>query len=359
MNEQQDKQLQVDRNDQDISFKEIILKIKSWFGYIKAQWWKILIVAIIGGALGLTYRYFQPNTYTAKLSFVVEEGKSSSGGLASLAGQFGIDVGSIGGSNTGLLSGENLLLFLKSTSLARETLLSAYDSASNYSLADKYADQYKLRSKWANDEKVGTKVYFPVRTQQPYTRLQDSLVHVIINKILKKELSVVRPEKKATFISVEAKMRDELLSKFFCERIVQKATERYVQSKTKRQQINVDRLQRRADSIGAVLNNKTYYSAAEQEKVLDVNPGSRTATVTAEVSIRDKLMLTTIYGEVVKNLEIAKVQLSQETPTIQIVDNPELPIRDEKSGKLFSIIIFAFVFVIFSVVFYTLKFSKY
>jgi hypothetical protein len=328
----------IDNNTEEVSLDEMKKKFKSTLNYLFSQWWKILIIAIIGAASGYFYAKSKPISYSANLSFVVEEGKSSSGGLSSLAGQFGIDIGSTN-TGSGLLFGENLLLFLKSTSLVREVLLSPYDSSKNYSLADEYANKYKLRKRWLESEKIGKEVFFPVFVNQPFSRLQDSLLQIIGLSIIKKELVVQRPEKKATFILVQANIRDELLSKYFCERLVQKATERYVQSKIKRQKANVDRLQKRADSIGAVLNNKTFNNASDLEKVLDVNPAARTATVGAEVSSRDKMMLTTIYGEVVKNLELAKVQLIQETPTIQIVDGVELPLTIvKKSGMVYFII---------------------
>jgi hypothetical protein len=172
--------------------------------------------------------------------------------------------------------------------------------------------------------------------------LQDSLLQGIVSQILKKELSVDRPEKKATFIVVQTLMKDELLSKLYCERLVQKATEIYVQSKIKRQKINVERLQKRCDSIEAILNNKTFVNATDQEKILDINPAERRAIVSAELSSRDKIMLLNIYGEIMKNLEIAKIQLSQETPTIQIVDTVSLPLPILKISKLISIIIGGF-----------------
>jgi hypothetical protein len=50
--------------------------------------------------------------------------------LASLAGQFGVDVGGASGSAV-VLSGDNILLYFKSESLAREVLLSKYDSTGN------------------------------------------------------------------------------------------------------------------------------------------------------------------------------------------------------------------------------------
>jgi hypothetical protein len=135
---------------------------------------------------------------------------------------------------------------------------------------------------------------------------------------------------------VSTTMNDELLSKYYCERLVSSAIARYIDIKTERQNKNIVRLQKRADSISALLNMKTYSTAVAQERTLDINPALRsTATVPSEVIGRDKAMLGTIYAEIVKNLEVSKVALSQETPVIQIIDDVRLPLKKNVSSKIF------------------------
>jgi uncharacterized protein involved in exopolysaccharide biosynthesis len=55
-------------------------------------------------------------------------------------------------------------------------------------------------------------------------------------------------------------------------------------------------------------------------------------------------MLATVYAEVVKNLELAKFTLSQETPVIQIVDESNLPLQKNKENKILTTILVAFLF---------------
>ncbi|OYZ43456.1 MAG: hypothetical protein B7Y19_09715, partial [Sphingobacteriales bacterium 24-40-4] len=94
----------------------------------------------------------------------------------------------------------------------------------------------------------------------------------------------------------------------------------------------------RADSIGLLLNKKTYSASEANSVMLDVNPAYPTANVGLELKQRDKLVLQTIYAEIVKNLEISRTMLIQETPTFQIVDEPELPLKKNRTGYLVSII---------------------
>ena len=337
-------------NSDEISLKELIQKIKIWVDYLKTQWIKIALVGFIGGCIGFVYAWVQPINYTAKISFIVEEGKSSSGGgLAALAGQFGFDVS--GGAGNSIIAGDNILLYLKSESLVRATLLSPFDSSKNYSLADKFADVYELRKSWQKNEKIGT-VYFPSNAVN-FSLQQDSLLKGIISSILLKQLSVDRPEKKATFITAQVTFKDQILAKLFCERLVYITTEKYVDIKTTRQKNNVNKLQFRADSLEFALNRKTYTSNDALKKLMDLNPLFRAEATNVEISGRDKLVLQTIYGEIVKNLEIARVTLNQETPVIQVVDSPYLPLKKEKKSRLTFAVIFSFLFV-FGIVSYLL-----
>ena len=98
-------------------------------------------------------------------------------------------------------------------------------------------------------------------------------------------------------------------------------------------------LQRKADSLAAVLNNKTYSAAASQQSLVDANPALKTNIIGSEISTRDKTMAATIFAEVVKNLELSKTLLNQETPVIQVVDQSTFPLEKEKVSKLKSLIL--------------------
>ena len=107
--------------------------------------------------------------------------------------------------------------------------------------------------------------------------------------------------------------------------------------------MNVAKLQLRADSLAALLNNKTFVASTTQQSLVDANPALRTAPIAAEISSREKTMAATIFGEVVKNLELSKTLLSQETPVIQLVNQSRLPLKRETVSKLKSLLIGGFL----------------
>lgn len=295
--------------------------------YLWTQKFKIGLACIVGALLGLLIAWKWPVSYTARLSFVVEESKGSGGGLlSSLAGSFGFDLGTLGGSSGGVLAGDNVLQLLVSQRMLKETFLTPFDSRPNYTLADRYADVYKLKEDWRKKE-TDPVVMFPP-TPEKYTRLQDSLLHIILEETSEKRVSVGKPDKKLSFFELNATMKDDRLASLFTQRLIDQATKFYIETKTKSARLNIEKLQHRADSIGSLLNRRTYSSAAAT--VLDANPGYVTATVNSEVQERDKRVMQTYYAEIIKNLEVSRTMLTQQTPTFQVVDSPELPLKKNR-----------------------------
>lgn len=322
----------------EFSFKKVIGEQWDNVLYLWTKKLNLLLFGVIGALFGIAYAWFKPVTYTSRLSFVVEESKAGGGSLLSgLAGQLGFDLGGISGTG-GVLSGDNVQQLLRSHKMIKNTLLTPYaDSNNAISIADEYAGTTGLSEKWGKKYNEGKPVRFPGDSQN-YTRLQDSLLQVIIKRISDKELTVGKPDKKLSFFEATVTMHNEVLAQIFTNRLIEQASRFYIDTKTKRQRNNVNRLQARADSIGLLLNQKTYSASQANDIMLDLNPAYPTANVGVELKQRDKVVLQTIYAEIVKNLEISRTMLLQETPTFQIVDEPELPLKKNRTGYLISII---------------------
>jgi hypothetical protein len=287
---------------------------------------KGLAMALVIGALaGAFAAWYKSPTYTARLTFVVDDSKSmgGSGGLSALAGLAGLDLSNLGGAN-GVLAGDNVEELIKSRKLMQQTLGTPYDSTET--LADRYAAVYKLSGRWVKYSPDGKVIRFPLNGVNA-TRLQDSLLHEMVELILENDFGITKTDKKLSFFEVNTTMKDEKLAQLFCRRIIDASTGFFISTKTKRLRNNVERLQHIADSLGHILNHKTYASAAADQNIIDLNPAYSGANADIEVKQRDKTLLSSVYTETVKNLEASKTMLAQETPTVQIVDEPELPLK--------------------------------
>lgn len=312
----------------EVNLRTVILEIKSWIKIFRRNWLLFLICSLVGGGLGILYAKSKKRTYIADLTFVLDENKGGGlGAYAGIASQFGIDIG--GASSSGIFNGDNIIEFLKSRLMVEQTLLMPVDSNNSQSLADYYIDTYNLRKrlKIAPD----TKFILPATiNRENFSIRQDSILFLLYQKIIKENLIIGKKDKKLNFINLSVVSESEMFSKYFAERLVGKAADFYIKTKTKKSKSNVDLLQSKADSIEYLLNKKTYSAAYSQD--LNLNPARRVALVGSEVAIRDKAVLQTMYAEVVKNLELSRLAMVQETPIFQLVDSPILPLRSEKPG---------------------------
>lgn len=325
----------------EVSFKDVVLQLLDWWRFLLSKWLVIVIFGLAGGALGLTTAILSKPKYVGELTFVLEDSKPSPfSAYMGLASQFGIDLG--GASGGGVFEGDNIIEFLKSRLMIENTLLSPIElDGQKTTLADLYVKFNELHKKWAENERLKGLSFPPGVGREMFSRTQDSVLYEIHKHLLKDNLEVKKPDRKLNFISVKCTSLDEQFSKVFIERLVNKATEFYVKTKIQRSKVNVDRLQVVADSLELLLNRKTYALAVTKD--VNQNPARQVAGVKAEVESRDKLVLQTMYGEVIKNLELSKMTMEQETPVVQIVDTPILPLTTQKLGKAKGIVIGGFL----------------
>ena len=331
----------------EFSLREFSKNLRLLGKYIRKKWTYFALWAFVGGILGLAYNRLQNPSYTAECTFVLEEKSAGGGGLAGLASQFSFDLGGMTGSS--LFAGDNLLEIVPSKNIVEKVLLSKVDSNSNITLADLYLDFSKMKQSWSKNERLKNIGFINVKNSKEMSLLQDSILNVIYKQVIKGNLAIDWARKKASIIKVVVTSKNEQFSKYMTERVVNEAMVLYVDLKTATSQINVNRLQKRADSLLTLLNNKSYQTAESQ--VLNANPALKQVLVPTEIGMRDKTVLGGVYSEVVKNLETSKIMLSQQTPVIQILDKSEFPLEMVKKGMLICLFI-GIMLPLFIVLFY-------
>jgi hypothetical protein len=317
----------------EISLKELIEKGKEWYAYLLSQWKVILLAGIIGAALGLAYSFSKKAVYTASLSFALEDEKSGGGlgGALGLASSFGIDLGGGGGS---VFTGSNLTELFKSRSMVEQTLLSpVVVEGKTVSLAEMYIQNKEWREGWKDTPKYKSIQFLPNADRKTYTRVHDSILGVIYTDLSKNSLIVGQKDKKVAIISIDVASTNELFSKYFTEALVKEVSDFYIETKSKKSRENMDILERQTDSIRKELNGAITGVAVANDNTFSLNPAlnvRRTPSARRQVDVQAN---TAILTELVKQTELAKVTLRKETPLIQIIDRPILPLAKERFGK--------------------------
>ena len=328
----------------EISLKELIQKINEWIAYLKTKWKIIFLAGFLGAAIGVVYALFQKPTYKAVLTFALEEDKGSGGlsGAMGLASSFGIDLGSSGG---GAFAGSNLMELMKSRLLVEKTLLNpVLVNGNTISLAEYYIQINELRETWSKKPALKNIQFLPNADRSNFTLQQDSILQTIFRSLTGlKSLIISQKDKKVSITSIEVVSESEKFAKFFCENLAKETSEFYIETKSKKSRLNVEILQKQTDSIREALNSAITGVASESDNVYNLNPAFNVKSSPGKRRQVDVQANTAILTQLVAQLELSKVTLRKETPLIQVIDRPILPLEKDKVSKLKSLILGGFL----------------
>ena len=340
MTKMTDEQQQIDNDE--ISLKELIHIIQEWIAYLKTKRKLIIGIAALGGIIGFVYASFQKPSYVATTTFVLDEDKGGGGlgGAMGLASSFGFDLG---GGSGGLFTSSNIIELMKSRLVVEKTLLNPVQvSGKEISLADYYIQINELKEGWSKKPSL-TNINFPVNADRSKFILeQDSILYGISSGLTKSNLTIAQKDKKASIISLTVKTENELFSKLFCEELLKETSDFYIETKSKKSRLNVDILQYQADSIRAELNSAITGVASASDNVYNLNPAYNVKTTPGTRRQVDVQANTAILTQLVAQLELSKVSLRKETPLVQLIDRPILPLEKDKVGRLKSLLLGGF-----------------
>jgi hypothetical protein len=332
------------KNQEDeIAIKEVIIAVKEWFNYLVSKWKIIFLTGITGALVGLAYSFSREPVYTASLSFALEDEKSASGGIGGalgLASTLGLDIG---GGAGGVFTGANLAELFKSRSMVEQTLLTPVSiDGKTISLAEMYIEDSGWRENWEKESNLRKIKFLPNSDRKGFTRIHDSILGAIY-KNLSKALVVGQKDKKIAIISIDVISSNELFSKYFCEALATKVSQFYVDTKSKKSTENMLILKRQTDSIRRELNGAINGVAVANDNNFNLNPALNVRRAPSARRQVDVQANTAILTELIKQSELAKVTVRRETPLIQVIDRPILPLPKEKFGKLKGIVVGGFL----------------
>ena len=317
----------------EISFKDLIVNIRSTIIYLFSKWLIILSLIILGGLFGYVYTIIKKTEYKAALSFVLSS-ESKTSNLNGIASQFGIDVG-IGSGGNDLFSGDNIISLFNSKKMIRKALFKR-EPFGNELLINLAIKDLELNNSW--EKKRYLKCCYFFSKDSLISPIQDSLINEVYLRIIENLLTVNRPDKKLSVYIVSTISKNEILSCYLTRFLMDETAEFYINTKTSIAKQNLKMLQKEADSIRNLLGNSISHTASEVDRTFNLNPALQIQRSSIQKGQINATVLGTAYGEVVKNLELAKINLLKETPLYQILDEPTLPLKALKPNRLLVVI---------------------
>jgi hypothetical protein len=319
----------------EIQLKDILIKLSEYKAYLLKKKFSILLVSSLCCIIGVLFIMNSDVKYNAELTFVVEaeqQSGSSLGAMSGIASQFGFDIG---GSSSTTFTQENILELLRSRGVVIATLMqNGIVNGKNDLLIEHYININALKDDWENDI---TSLSFHGKL----TQTNDSISGKIWRDICENKLVIDLQSDDANIINLSYSSVNEEFAKQFVEGLIKQMSKMYVTYKTAQSSNTLDFLQDRSDSVFVELE------IAEEEfaKVKDIN--QRIVKASGRLKelqlMRRVEVLNAMYLEIIKNLEISKITLLNETPIIQIIDKPILPLEEDKTSKALAGILGAFL----------------
>ena len=339
----------METQNEEISLKALLEKAKEWYFYLLTHWKIIILCGVIGSILGLAYSLNRKPMYNATLTFALEGENSGGmgGGALGFASNFGLDLG---GSAGGIFNGPNLIELFKSRTMVEQTLMRPVNfEKDTISLAEFYIRIQKWRDNWKEHPRLNKIQFPPLTKRNHFTRSHDSIMGKIYENLLINSLTVEQNDKKISIISVNFRSENEAFAKAFTESLTKQVSEFYVATKSKKARMNMVILQKQTDSIRAELNGAITGVAVANDNTFMLNPAlniNRASSSKRQVDVQSNSVILT---ELVKQTELSKVNLRKDTPLIQVIDRPILPLPKEQFGKIRGIFLGGSLFGFFIV----------
>lgn len=339
------------QEDDEITLKELILKVKEYWREIVRNWLLIGLMALPFALFFLYKAWTTPVKYKATLTFMINEDDGGGGGLASIAGQFGFNVGSGGGE----FNKDKVVALAKSGKIVYPVILDTVEIDGKLDLLGNHLiDIYRMNDVWAGSSIEGLVDF-------RFKRSNKSDFSIVENVALKSCFSQIVGGKKIQglfscsyeentgILSISSTTISPELSKLLIEAIYTHLSEFYVLQQTEPQQKSFETLKIKADSLENLL--------AQKEQALANLKDSNKNVVFSKFKIREARLQREIpayasqYAAVLQNVENADFLLKNKTPFFQIIDYPFYPLSMIKESKIKAFFIGGFIGGFLSMIF--------
>ena len=315
-------------NTEESTLKDVIISIRDYTSELKKKFILISSVLIVSFISGLVYSSIQKDKFEAVLSFIVE-GQSEGPNLSSISGmasQFGLDLG---GSSSSSFSQQNVIELLKSRKIIESTLSK---SCIVNNEEDILLNHYISINSMIED---GENISF-------FSSSKDSIINIIWKEIIEFKIDLSFQNDEANILNFTYTSINSEFAKNFTELLVEEISQMYSHYQTEKTRKSLKNLELRSDSIFRELKKSERNFARVKDRNLRViNASGRLDEIQY---MREVQVLNAIYLELIKNTELVKMNLLNETPIIQLIDVPVLPLEySNRSSKLFWVFSFPFL----------------
>ena len=317
----------------EITLKDIILKIQQWWTILWPQRTKIILTALAIGLMAAMYtKFISKPTYTASYQLFFEEDGGSMSSAMRLASSFGLSMGGSGATSS---------ITVQEYLTSRDNISKAMTMASGQGVMAERYYAYALYE----DQEFNEVFYANFGKNQRYT---DSILSEITLELNEGFIAATLDEESGT-VNFAINGYDEAFVYDLSKALISNTEDAFLDWKKKKGQSAVKAFQGKVDSLEIALD-ATLRRLGEYQ---DQNNSLISAVDKMEqmrLSI-DMEALKVAYGEYIKGLEMSKADLMNLEPPFKYFDEPTYPLYKEKASVvkagIFGSVITSFLLVLF------------
>ncbi len=324
--------------DDEITLKELIEKILEFWRELWAKkWWIIALTIPVIAYFGYKAKKADV-TYTAQLTYLLNDGSGGGGALGGILGSFGLGNG--GDVNLDriveLSKSRNIIQKVLFTKVELDTFPGKTDFIANYLI-----ELHELDKEWTNNKKDWTGFRFTSDSIGSFDKNQMAALKMLYGKVVGGK-NVKNPifgngfNEDTGILTISATTVDEELSILFSNLVYNELKQYYTESSIKGNQNTFEFVEAKTDSVFTLLRNKEFQLSRFNDSHRNLtDPNLLTQKRLLETEI---LKLKTMYGEATKNRELADFSLASGKPNIAIIDEPLPPLGAKSESFLFALI---------------------
>ena len=317
----------------EITLKDIVLKIKLWWSIVWPQRTKIILPALAIGLMAAMYtKFIAKPVYTASYQLFFEEDGGSMSSAMRLASSFGLSMGGSGATSS---------ITVQEYLTSRDNIAKAMIAESNQGVMAERYYAYALYE----DQEFNEVFYANFGKNQRYT---DSILSEITLELNEGFIAATLDEESGT-VNFAINGYDETFVFDLSKALISNTEDAFLDWKKKKGQSAIEAFQGKVDSlelaIDATLRRLGEYEDQNNSLVSSVDKMKR-----MRLTI-DMEALKVAYGEYIKGLEMSKADLMNLEPPFKYFDEPTYPLYKEEGSAvkagIFGSVITAFLLVLF------------
>lgn len=332
----------------DISLKDVINEVRIWFDLIKKQWGSIILIGLIGAAIGFIKVHRDIPVYTAITRFMLKNE-----GVGSLfGGQMTGLTSLLGGGQMGTPLERTAEVIASDRIVGRALLRPITVRDTTDLVINHFIRLSDLRKNWDNDSSL-RRVTFNLNDRnilQLSLTQRKAYKHIKSMMVPEKGSGVVNKsfDKKSGVLTLSCVHRDESFAIALSEAIYNELTQFFIEQMTFSATNNAEVMKLKLDSIQREVDavRSSYASKSDQSLGLLLQKDK----VDLKALAVKEQMLNVMYAEALRNFEGYRFVNQAAMPSLTLIETPYPPLKLKKKSMLQYLLgmgaFFTFIFVI-------------